>query len=779
MKNSLFIILFFYVLFASSQNITVDSQTYTPQQLVEDILIDSDCISNVQVTNTVGGDFNNADQSYGYFDATGTTFPFQSGIVLSTGRLNNVPGPNNSLSDDDAPNWQGDQDLEIALQESNTLNATIIEFDFTSVANQISFRYIFASEEYQEGNSSTCQYSDLFGFLIKPASAPTSDYENIALVPNTQTPVKVTTVHPEIPGSCDAINEIYFDTFNDNVSPINFNGQTAVLTATAQTVPNQSYHVKLVIADEQNYRYDSAVFLEAGSFELSTNLGTDRLLATNNPLCGNETLELNATQVNATSYQWFQNGNILLTETNPTYTITESGTYSVEVSVNNTCVSFGEIVAEYATPPNVTNTTLFECDFNQDGFTTYNLYNAADTVTMNDPNIGITDFYLNNADAEMQTNAITNATSFNNTSIMQTVYASVINQNTNCTAIAEVILDISTNTITLEPFDTCDDGIVDGFTSFDLNELRLQIQPNVPANATITFYTTIEDAFAETNSINGNFENTIQDAQDIFVKVITDTNQCYAVSNITLNVLFTPQLLPDESVLYCLNSFPETITLNGGITNDLPNNHYYQWLLNGVDTGVNTSFIEVNEIGVYTVIVTDPNGCSNSREITVVPSSEPIIEDVVFTELTSNNTATVIVSGDATYEYAIDDEFGFYQNSNTFSNLEPGLHTIYVRDVTNCGEASISFSILGFPQYFTPNGDTVNETWKPIGVNNDFNTNLNILIFNRYGKLLANVNPIIGWNGTFNGLNLPSDDYWYVIDHPNGNQYKGHFALVR
>ena len=73
-----------------------------------------------------------------------------------------------SLSDDDAPNWVGDNDLEAILNEPNTINATIIEFDFTTIANQVSFRYIFASEEYQEGNSNTCNYSDLFGFLIKP-----------------------------------------------------------------------------------------------------------------------------------------------------------------------------------------------------------------------------------------------------------------------------------------------------------------------------------------------------------------------------------------------------------------------------------------------------------------------------------------------------------------------------------------------------------------------------------------------------------------------------------
>ena len=111
-------VVFLISLSTYSQNIVVDSQTYTPQQLIEDILIDSDCITNINVTNAVGGNFGGNDQSYGYFDATGTSFPFESGIVLSTGRLINVPGPNDNLSDDDAANWAGDIDLEIALNEN-------------------------------------------------------------------------------------------------------------------------------------------------------------------------------------------------------------------------------------------------------------------------------------------------------------------------------------------------------------------------------------------------------------------------------------------------------------------------------------------------------------------------------------------------------------------------------------------------------------------------------------------------------------------------------------
>ena len=138
------VVLFFIFIgfFANAQNIQVDSQTYSAQQLIENILIDSDCITNVVVTNFIGGNFNNSDKSYGYFDATGTTFPFQKGLVLSTGKLSNVDGPNTTLSDDNALNWLGDTDLELALNENNTTNATIIEFEFVAVASQISFNYI-------------------------------------------------------------------------------------------------------------------------------------------------------------------------------------------------------------------------------------------------------------------------------------------------------------------------------------------------------------------------------------------------------------------------------------------------------------------------------------------------------------------------------------------------------------------------------------------------------------------------------------------------------------
>lgn len=762
--------------FAIGQNIQVDSQSYTPQQLIEDILINSNCIENVNVTNVIGGNFGGSDQSYGYFDANGSSFPFQSGIVLSTGKLNNVPGPNTTLSDDDASGWTGDNDLETILNESNTHNATLIEFEFTSVASQISFRYIFASEEYREGNSTTCQYSDLFGFLIRPVSS--SSYTNIALVPNTQTPVKVTTVHPEIPNSCAAQNETYFGSWNSSTAPINFNGQTAILTATANVVPNEVYHVKLVIADEQNYRYDSAVFLEAGSFQLSTNLGPDRLLSNISAICENDNYILDATQTGNNTYKWFKNGNELIGETNETYEVVDAGTYNVEVTLDNSCNSYGEVVVEYSPNPIVIDSVLVECDQNQDGITYYNLFDAEQALNDNDNTLVIIDFYLTENNAINNTSPIQNPNNFQNTSPSQTVYARIENQN-GCFNIAQLLLQIAHNVVNITDAEACDGEIVDGFSEFNLNTITASFQSQIPNDAVVDYYETETDAFNETNFLNSPFTNTNAYSQTLFVK-IKSNNQCYAISKVKLNVLFSPSLLGDESVIYCLISFPETIRLYGGVQNDLPNNYYYEWLFNGNSTSVNTSFNDVNETGTYTVVVTHPNGCSNSRTINVLPSNSATIENIITVEASSNNTVTVQVSGDGDYEFTLDHINGFYQEENVFTNVLPGFHTVYVRDINGCGITEQFISVLGFPKYFTPNGDGFHDTWKIYGVSANFNKDINVLIFDRFGKLILEQNNISpGWNGTLNGYVLPSDDYWFLITFDDGRTYRGHFALVR
>src|SRR5690606_40426466 len=137
MKPYYIILCFFVSSMTFSQNVITDSNAYSAQELIEDILIDSNCITDVVVTNAVGGNFNAPDKSYGYFNANGSTFPFQEGIGLGTGGLWNVQAQNTPLGVDNAPVWVEDENLEYPLKKSNTTNEHLLESNLRDEADRI------------------------------------------------------------------------------------------------------------------------------------------------------------------------------------------------------------------------------------------------------------------------------------------------------------------------------------------------------------------------------------------------------------------------------------------------------------------------------------------------------------------------------------------------------------------------------------------------------------------------------------------------------------------
>ncbi|RYD93546.1 MAG: hypothetical protein EOP54_18995 [Sphingobacteriales bacterium] len=473
------ILVFFLFLTASvsAQYISVNDN-YTAQSLVEDVLINSDCaiVSNFSVS---GGAYNSG-QTYGYFSANGSNFPFQNGIILSTGRAVMAQGPNTSLLDDgNGIGWGGDQDLEQALNINNSVNATVLEFDFVPLGNRISFDYMLSSEEYHD--NAPCNYSDGFAFLLREAGT-NNPYQNLAVIPGTNIPVKVTSVHPLIPGGggCPAQNPQYFDAFNGTQHPTNFNGQTKVLTAVANVTPGVTYHIKLVIADEGNYRYDSAIFIGGGSFNMITDLGPDRLLATNNPLCNGQNYPLDATTVAATGYQWYKDGAALPGQTNATYIANTPGTYTVDVVFSPTCTSYGKIVLEYAAPAALPPFTFNQCEEDGDGLTDYYLALIGLELVGTQQGYTTLAFYETLADANNNIDALPmNADDvFNNTVPNQVIYARVENE-FGCQGITPVTLSTPTYTAaTPDPIELCD---TDGTTR---ESIRISRQPeeSVPQN---------------------------------------------------------------------------------------------------------------------------------------------------------------------------------------------------------------------------------------------------------------------------------------------------------
>jgi gliding motility-associated-like protein len=493
------ILIFFGVLFnvSVSQNITVN-QTFTAQQLIENILVNSGCVS-VSNFSASGGNFSAGEMSFGYFNANGSVFPFQEGIVLSTGKLSSVIGPNTNFSDSGiGMGWNGDSDLNTALSLSNTFNATVLEFDFIPNANTISFDYIFASEQYLlNPTANQCNYTDGFAFLLKEATA--TSYQNLALVPGTTIPVRVNTVR----GSgtiCPAANQTYFDAFNTGTYPTTYDGQTKILTAQAAVIPGTLYHIKLVIADEGNARFDSGIFLKAGSFVSEKDLGPNRLLATGNSLCPNETLILNATQAGATSYQWFKNGNPVGTNS-ATYDVTSAGTYKVEINVNTTCVITGSIEIEYA--PNITtSTTSFTaCDTNSDGFAVFDL-NAIKTQIFNNlpNNYGVALFESTTGTTALPANFT------NTTPNQQIIYARIVTLE-NCYSNIPITLNVisSGGILPSEIINICNNSVTtisapSGFSNYSWNTLPVQNSQSISISSSGNYIVTLTNANGCTNT---------------------------------------------------------------------------------------------------------------------------------------------------------------------------------------------------------------------------------------------------------------------------------------
>ena len=296
MKKELVLVISLIWIGCFSQTIKVDTNTYSVTELVTDILVNKACVPVSNITwrtgNTNGYGSSNG---IGYFKNTNPAFPLANGVILSTGNVENAPGPNASQLNDGNSAWIGDTDLEATLLAAGiamkSTNATVLEFDFVPFSPNFDFQFLFASEEY--GNFQ-CQFSDAFAFLLTNKS--TGITTNLAVVPNTNAPISVVTIRNSLyNSSCSSENPSYFGTFNGGTngasSATNFNGQTVVMNASSTTlIPNTTYHIKLVIADRKDNQADSAIFLSANSFNVGQDvLGPDLTIANKTAICDKST----------------------------------------------------------------------------------------------------------------------------------------------------------------------------------------------------------------------------------------------------------------------------------------------------------------------------------------------------------------------------------------------------------------------------------------------------------------------------------------------------------
>jgi len=229
-----------------------------------------------------------------------------------------------------------------------------------------------------------------------------------------------------------------------------------------------------------------------------------------------------------------------------------------------------------------------------------------------------------------------------------------------------------------------------------------------------------------------------------------------------------PELHIDTQTL-CGSNGTVVVNADTGISGET-----YLW-----STGATSSEIEIVETGLYSVTVTSPIGCETTSSFEVISSDSAFVDLIETVDFSDPNNIIITVTGSGDYLFSLNG--GAPQQSNIFENVPLGIHQITISDRNGCASVIRTVIVVDAPKYFTPNGDGVNDRWHIIGIETIPGTS--VTIFDRYGKHLASLDAHTeGWDGRYNGNNLPAGDYWFVADVVKNNeqfQVSGHFALRR
>lgn len=250
--------------------------------------------------------------------------------------------------------------------------------------------------------------------------------------------------------------------------------------------------------------------------------------------------------------------------------------------------------------------------------------------------------------------------------------------------------------------------------------------------------------------------------------------------NVVIHALPNPVL--NDGVI-CLNNSSTPSSQFYTLTSGLNSSDYsFEWYFGGVliPTASENSY-NANQVGSYSVIATNIiTGCISDEVFATVSESiqgESLIINQSGTFSDNPTISVTVVGGDGPFLYQLDNSD--FQTSNVFFPVSPGFHTITVVDETFCTNLTATATIINYPHYFTPNGDGTHDYWNIRGLS----TRSEILIFDRFGKLLKQIfTNEVGWDGTYNGQTMLSDDYWFTVKYiENGAEklFRSHFTLKR
>lgn len=587
------LILFLCIPATFAQVVTVSTTQYTHEELITEVLINTPCAIVDNIETITGTNFG-AGNGIGYFENTNPNFPMDNGVVLATGDVSGVPGPNNTATFPGA-GWPGDTQLFNYIQSlgidpglSSYNDATIMEFDFTPLTDSISFNFVFASNEY---GTFQCTFSDAFAFFLE--DQVTGDIVNMALVPDTpgEVPISVTTIRDELyNGSCTSENPDYFDLYYGTpnglpnaTAPINLNGHTVLMQAWQYVTPNNPYRMKLVVADRNDSSWDSAVFIEGGSFFVgNADLGGDVTIDNGTALCDYEELILSVSAPDGAIITWFFNGEVIPGEDGPELLVTEPGTYGVEIQNPNApdCVITDEVVVEFKTSAIVElGEDILVCD------------EVSATLDATPENIndlgGVTyEWFFNGALIPGENGATLEVTEIGD-------YMVEVTTDLGCMTSDSISVIISDFTVDLGPDVTLCDG--------DSYEIIPTVEGIDPGEASY-LWSTGETTFSITVNTSGNYSVEVSFAG------------CTETDDINVNFRNLPVVELGENILKCAQ---EIITLNATPLEATSENVTYSWYFEGgLIEGETAATIDITDAGVYAVVVND-DGCVGEDDIVV------------------------------------------------------------------------------------------------------------------------------------------------------------------
>jgi gliding motility-associated-like protein/uncharacterized repeat protein (TIGR01451 family) len=360
-----------------SDFVTVDSQSYSttidgvsgPERLIKNILINEPC---VQLSNFSAS----APISFGYFHRNNSVFPFKEGIIIRSGIAKNTEGKYTGVGTTSVGSNTSDADLQVIMNAngltSQNRDASFVKFSFVPTVEDFSFNFLFASEEYGTYQCST-SFVDTFAFIL--TNTVTGVSQNLAVVPGTTPPTLISVVKIKkaiFNAGCGDLNPQYFGRYNAaNIGPapvgpassaINLKGQTVSMVASANVIPNTLYSIKLVIGDAGDTALDSAVFLEAGSFNIGgPKITGSGIYASNEDFSGSSAFCAGTPRIIRAGtapnpnvvYSWRKDDVLLVGETSYELEVSESGIYTVVFTYPNpdpnavACQQTDDIVVEF------------------------------------------------------------------------------------------------------------------------------------------------------------------------------------------------------------------------------------------------------------------------------------------------------------------------------------------------------------------------------------------------------------------------------------------------